>query len=338
MRMLVLGGTRFLGRHIAEHAVECGHDVTLFHRGKSLPEGVPGAASIIGDRSSDLNRIAGRYDAVVDTCGFFPRDVAASCRYVRSSSPDAAYVFISSINAYRDDCPPGADESAPVWDTGDPDATEITPENYGPLKASCERTVAEAFAERATIVRPGLIVGPYDGTDRFTYWVRRVARGGTTLAPGLPQRRVQLIDARDLAEWIVALLQARRSGSFNATGPGYDLTMGALLDECRDELRSGAEFAWASEEFLREHQVAPWTEMPLFVPAEEGQGWDTISSARAVAAGLAYRPLRATVCDTWEWDRGRDQSVPMKSGITAEREAALLAALAAGAERSLMRP
>ena len=338
MRMLVLGGTRFLGRHVAEHAVVRGHDVTLFHRGKSLPEGVPGAATIIGDRSSDLHRIAGRYDAVVDTCGFFPRDVTASCRYVRSSSPDAAYVFISSINAYRDDCPPGADESAPVWDAADADATEITPENYGPLKALCERTVSEAFAERATIVRPGLIAGPYDGTDRFTYWVRRVAGGGKILVPGLPQRRVQLIDARDLAEWIVALLQARRSGTFNAAGPGHVLTMGALLDECRDELSSEAEFAWASEAFLCEHEVAPWTEMPLFVPEEEGQGWDTISSARAVAAGLAYRPLRTTVRDTWEWDRGRDQSAPLKSGITAEREAALLAALAASAERPLMRP
>ncbi len=327
--MLVLGGTRFLGRHVAEHAVSCGHDVTLFHRGKSLPDGVPGAASITGDRSSDLGRVTGRYDAIVDTCGFFPRDVTASCKHFRSTSPDAGYAFISSINAYRDDCPAGADESAPVWDTADPDATEITAETYGPLKAACERIVGEAFADRASIVRPGLIVGPYDGTDRFTYWVRRVARGGTTLAPGLPQRRVQLIDARDLAAWIVASLQARRSGAFNATGPGRDLTMGELLDDCRDELGSDAEFAWASEEFLKEHQVEPWTEMPLFVPADEGQGWDTISSARAVAAGLTYRPLRTTVRDTWEWDRGRDQSVPMKAGITAEREATLLEALAA---------
>ena len=330
MRILIVGGTRFIGRHIAEDAIARGHHVTLFHRGTSLPDGLPGASSVVGDRSRDLGRLTNRYDAIVDTCGFLPRDVVASCSHLRVLSPEASYTFISSINAYRDDAPLDADESAPVWDNGDLDAAEVTAETYGPLKAACERIVREAFGDRALIVRPGLVVGPYDGSDRFTYWVRRVARGGAILAPGQPQRRVQIIDARDLAEWLVSALQASCSGTFNATGPRDRLAFGELLDACRIELGSDAEFVWASEDFLLEHKVEPWSEMPLWVPQGEAGGWDSISSARAVAAGLEYRPLRATVRDTWEWDQGRDQSAALKSGITAEREAGLLEALARG--------
>lgn len=322
-----LGGTRFIGRHIAECAIALGHRVTLFHRGDSLPVGLPGATNVVGDRSRDLDRLTDRYDAIVDTCGFLPRDVAASCAYLRGKSPDAVYAFISSINAYRDDCAPGSDETALIWDTGDPNATEMTPETYGPLKARCEGIVRAEFGERAFIVRPGLVAGPYDQSDRFTYCVRRIARGGRTLTPGEPERRVQIIDARDLAEWIVSSLTARRGGTLNATGPQYRLSFGALLEECRKVLRSDSEFVWASQAFLLERGVQPWSEMPLWVPDEEGGAWDSFSAARAMENGLVYRDLSATIRDTWEWDRRRDQDVPLKSGITAEREALLLEAL-----------
>jgi len=327
MHILILGGTRFLGRSIAERALLRGHCVTLFHRGTTMPAGLPGTESIVGDRKRDLSPLTGNYDAIVDTSGYFPRDVAASCDGLAQSRPDATYTFVSSVSVYRDGLGDGADESAPVIDNGDPNASEVTNETYGALKALCERAVIERFSERASIVRPGLIVGRYDGTDRFTYWVRRVARGGRVLTPGSPQRAVQFIDVRDLADWIVASVEARRTGTFNATGPAYRLEFGALLAECRSALDSNAEFVWASQAFLRAHDVEPWTEMPLYIPDDEAGGWDTISSERAIDAGLQFRALRDTILDTWRWDEARDQIAPLKAGITAERERELLSKL-----------
>ena len=189
MDLLIIGGTRFLGRHIAEYALMRGHRVTVFHRGRAMPEGLPGATNVFGDRTTDVERLSDKYDAVVDTSGYLPRDVATSCAHLRSQNPDAVYAFISSVSAYRDGFPSGADESAALWDTGDPNAGEMTMETYGPLKALCEATAMEHFGARTLIVRPGLIVGPYDPSDRFTYWVRRVGDGGAVLTPGLPNRR-----------------------------------------------------------------------------------------------------------------------------------------------------
>jgi 2'-hydroxyisoflavone reductase len=200
----------------------------------------------------------------------------------------------------------------------------MTIETYGALKALCEKAAIERFGSRAFVVRPGLIVGPYDASDRFTYWVRRVAAGGLVLAPGLPYRAVQFIDVRDLGDWIVSAVEARLGGSFNATGPDYRLSFGALLNTCRATLPSDAEFVWASESFLRARGVEPWTQMPLWIPADEAGGWDSVSSARAIKAGLRYRPLRDTILDTWRWDQTRDQAAPLKAGITAEQEAGLI--------------
>ena len=328
MRILVIGGTRFLGRHIAEYALSRGHRVTLFHRGGSMPDGLPGTTSLVGDRARDIGSVSGEYDAVIDTCGYLPRDVAASCAHLRALNPDATYAFVSSVSAYRDGFPAGADESTPLYDTGDPNATAMTMETYGPLKALCEGAVLERFGSRALIVRPGLIVGPCDGSDRFTYWIRRIGSGGNVLVPGLPKRLVQFIDVRDLAEWMVAMVEDGRSGTFNATGPLDPLSFGAFARACRATLESDAEFVWASQEFLLAHEVEPWSEMPLWIPEEDGGGWDTISAARAIANGLTYRPLRTTILDTWRWDLGRDRAVALRAGITPEREAGLLEALA----------
>jgi nucleoside-diphosphate-sugar epimerase len=324
VRILILGGTRFLGRHIAEDSIARGHDVTLFHRGRTLREGIEGAANVVGDRSADLGTIDGTFDAVVDTSGYLPRDVAASCTVLHARNPRATYAFVSSVSAYRDGFGPGAGESTPLWDNGDPSATEMTIETYGPLKATCEAQVLYRFGDRALIVRPGLIVGPFDPTDRFTYWIRRVGDGGTILAPGPPSRRVQFIDARDLAQWIVDSLEARRSGPFNATGPLAPLTFGSFLRACRAALHSDASFVWAPQEFVLDRGVEPWTEMPLWIPDTEAGGWDSISSSHAIAAGLSYRPLRSTILDTWRWDRTRDRAVPLKAGIDAARERRLL--------------
>lgn len=329
MRILIIGGTRFLGRRIAEYALARSHSVSLFHRGGSMPAGLPGTTSLVGDRARDITSVAGDYDAFIDTCGYLPRDVAASCAHFYASNPDATYTFVSSVSAYRDGFAANAGESTPLHDTGDPNAAAMTIETYGPLKALCEGSVLERFGARALIVRPGLIVGPHDGSDRFTYWVRRIGDGGTVLVPGLPNRRIQLIDVRDLAEWIVAMVETQRAGTFNATGPLNPLSFGAFVHVCGAALESDAEFVWASQEFLLEHGVEPWTEMPLWVPEGEAAGWDAISSARAVHDGLTYRPLRATILDTWRWDALRDRDVPLKAGITSEREMRLLEALAA---------
>ncbi len=324
MHLLIIGGTRFLGRHIAEYALMLGHRVTVFHRGRAMPEGLPGATNVFGDRTADIERLSGKYDAVVDTSGYLPRDVATSCAHVRSQSPDAVYAFISSVSAYRDGFPAGADESAALWDNGDPNAGEMTMETYGPLKALCEATAMEYFGARTLIVRPGLIVGPYDPSDRFTYWVRRAGDGGAVLTPGLPNREIQFIDGRDLAEWIVAMLEGGRAGTFNATGPLEALTFGTFLNACRTTLNSDAEFVWASQDFLLGRGVEPWMEMPLWIPDTEAGGWDSISSAHAIEAGLEYRPLSDTIARTWEWDATRDRAVALRAGITAERETQLL--------------
>jgi nucleoside-diphosphate-sugar epimerase len=327
MHLLIVGGTRFLGRHIAERALLLGHRVTVFHRGRAMPGGLPGATNVLGDRATGIERLAGDFDAVVDTSGYLPRDVASSCAHFRAQNPGITYAFVSSVSAYRDGFPAGADESAPLWETGDPNATEMTLETYGPLKALCELTALRYFGDRALIVRPGLIVGPYDPSDRFTYWVRRVGDGGAVLTPGLPNRNVQFIDARDLAAWILAMLETRRGGTFNAAGPLEPLSFGAFLHACRATRNSPAEFVWASQEFLLERNVEPWTEMPLWITDTEAGGWDSISSAHAVAAGLTYRPLGETIEDTWEWDATRDRAVALRAGVTAEREAQLLNAL-----------
>ncbi len=298
-----------------------------------MPAGLPGAASIVGNRAHDITSVSGAYDAVIDTCGYLPRDVSASCAHVRALNPKATYAFVSSVSAYREGFAADADESAPLDDTGDQNATAMTLETYGPLKAACERVVLECFGSHALIVRPGLIAGPYDGSDRFTYWIRRIGDGGTVLVPGLPNRRVQLIDVRDLARWIVAMVESNRAGTFNATGPLNPLSFGTLAHVCRATLESDAEFVWVSQEFLLEHNVVPWTEMPLWVPEGEAGGWDSISSARAIRYGLTYRPLRRTILDTWRWDLLRDRDVPLNAGITSEREAGLLEALGARSGR-----
>ncbi len=325
MRLLVIGGTRFLGRAFVEAALAAGHDVTLFHRGTSNPGLFPRARAVLGDRDGGLGALGtGTWDAVFDPSGYVPRIVRTSASALAGRV--GRYAFVSSISVYAPPLVPGADESAPLAALADPATEAVTGETYGGLKAACEREVARVFGERALVVRPGLIVGPHDTTDRFPYWPRRLARGGEVLAPGSPEQPVQVIDVRDLAAWALAMLERDAGGTFNATGPAGPMTLGDFLDRAALAIGATARLTWIEEAFLLERGVAPWTELPLWVSAEDA-GLDEVSIARAVAQGLAFRPLAATVRDTLAWDLARPESARAGSpALKPERERELLQA------------
>jgi 2'-hydroxyisoflavone reductase len=327
MRILIIGGTRFLGRHLVESALARSHSVTLFNRGKSNPDLFPQLETILGDREHDVNRLKGRiWDAVIDVAGYLPRIVRLSAEVLEPSV--SRYVFISSISVYDNFVKVGIDESDPVGKIEDETVEEITGETYGPLKALCEKAVQDIFGERALIVRPGLIVGPHDPTDRFTYWPVRVARGGDVLAPEKPEAPIQIVDVRDLADFIIKLIQDNASGVYNATGPEYELTLGRLLEVSKVVSGSDANIHWASVEFLKEHKVEAWSDMPTWVSEdEEGAGFSRVDVSKAIGAGLTFRPLEETVRDTLEWAATRPADHQWRAGLTPEREEEVLAAL-----------
>ena len=282
--------------------------MTLFNRGRTNPELFPEAERLRGDRDGDLTALEGReWDAVLDPSGFVPRVVGASADLLAGAV--GHYVFVSSVSVYRPPIEPGFDESAPVIELDDP-SSENVPEHYGGLKARCERAVEERFRGRATHVRAGLIVGPHDPTGRFTYWAHRLRRGGEILAPGPPERRVQFIDVRDLAEWMVLCAEQRAPGIFNAAG--QPLGFGELLD--------GVDVTWVPDEFLREHEVGEWMELPLWIADPEWAGVQAADVSRAVAAGLRSRPVQETL------DGAADAPAVEGVGLTPQREAELLAA------------
>ena len=316
MKLLLLGGPRFLGRAIADAALERGHELTFFNRGTTNPDLYPGIERIIGDRAGDLTGLGERtWDAVIDTSGYLPNDVRASAEALAGCG---LYCFVSSISVYADFARPN-DEDSPVAELGDLPADEVTNESYGALKALCEEAAREVFRERALVVRPGLIVGPHDPTGRFTYWPHRMARGGEVVAPAPPDRRTQVIDVRDLGEWIVELCERGSPGTFNATHPG--LMWSELLDSCRAVSGSDADVTWVPDEFLLEHEVGQWMELPLWLADPEMAAADDVSVRRALDAGLTFRSLDETVRGALEQARTTDAA-----GLAPEREAELLAA------------
>ncbi len=338
MKLLILGGPRFVGRHLVVAAQARGHRVTLFNRGRTEPELFPEVEKLRGDRARDLSALDGRtWDAVIDTSGFLPRVVEQATRALRGRV--GHYTFVSSISVYANFSTIGMDEHSPVstltseqWsavetiDASEPRKSAAFLELYGPLKAACEQVVLEAFPDRAAIPRPGLIVGPHDYMDRFPYWVSRIAEGGDVLAPGRPERPVQVIDARDLAEWMVRLAENARTGVFNATGPERPLTMSAMLETCRDAAASDARFVWVDEEFLVERKVGAWEEMPIWIPettSPDSVGVLQTDVSRAVSSGLTFRPLIETARDTLAWERARGVHA-WRAGLTRDRERALL--------------
>lgn len=324
MNILILGGTRFLGRHLVDSALARGHHVTLFNRGRTNPDLFPQVETIRGDREYDISKLAGRnWDAVIDVAGYLPRVVGLSAAGLEGNV--GRYVFISSISAYASLSKIGVDESGPLATMADESVEEITGETYGPLKVLCEKVVQQTYGDRALIVRPGLIVGPHDGTDRFTYWPVRVARGGEVFAPDRPDILTQIIDVRDLVDFTIKLIEDGASGAFNATGPDYELSFGKMLETCKQVSGSDATFKWVSVKFMEQHKVAPWSDMPAYLPdVGEDAGFARVSIAKALTAGLTFCPLEETVADTIAWAKTRPADHVWKAGLTAEREAELL--------------
>jgi 2'-hydroxyisoflavone reductase len=329
MKLLVLGGTRFLGRHLVQQALAQGHEVTLLHRGVSGPALFPDARHLIADRNGDLSVLqGGTWDVAIDTNAYVPR-------HVRSMAAELAgrvgvYQLVSSISVYAS-FDVGQNEDSARATLADPNIETITGDTYGGLKALCEDAALAGFAGRCLIARPGLIVGPFDPTGRFTWWVQRIARGaaaGPVLAPGDPAAQVQFIDARDCAAWL--LLQAERAttGSFNLTGPATPLTMAELLRMAQQTMGNDAPLQWLDEPLLLTHGVTPWTDLPLWLP-QKSAGLHHTDIGRALASGLQCRPLAQTVADTAAWAvNGADKP---GIGLSPAREAALLQAWAARA-------
>jgi len=333
MDLLVLGGTQFVGRHLVEAALERGHRLTLFNRGRTNPDLFPQAERLQGDRNDDLSALAGRrWDAVLDVNGYLPRQVTRATERLRDAV--GLYAFISTISVFADFRVVGQDEDAPLAQLTPDMPEDVTDETYGPLKARCEQLVQQAMPGWSLVVRPGMVVGPHDHTDRFTYWPWRVARGGEVLAPGRPSWRLQLVDARDLAAFTLALIEAGRGGVYNATGPAAPLTMRELLDTCHAVSGGDARLTWVDEAFLLERGVQPWSELPFWLPDadEERRGLFSIDTRRAQAAGLSFRPLAETVRDTLAWAATRPPDHEWQAGLPPEREQDLLAEWHAGRE------
>jgi 2'-hydroxyisoflavone reductase len=326
MNILIIGGTRFLGRHLTEAALQAEHQVTLFNRGKTNADLFPTVEQLQGDRQTaeGHDALSGRrWDVAIDTCGYVPRHVRLTAE--RLADAVDRYIFISTISVYSDALQPDSDESGLLATLDDPTTEVVDGATYGGLKVLCEQAAEALLPGRVLQVRSGLIVGPHDPTDRFTYWVARVAAGGEVLAPDNPSGRVQFIDVRDEAEWVIRMAGARAAGTYNVTGPAAPLTMGEVLETCRAVSGSDAQLSWASAAFLTEHDIQPWHDMPLWVP----EGHDAALRLRvdkAVADGLTFRPLATTVTDTLAWHRSRppEQQASLQAGISAEREAELL--------------
>ena len=336
--ILILGGSGFLGPAVVKEALRRGHRMTLFNRGKTNPHLFPDLEKIQGDREQGIEGLqtavenGRRWDVVIDTSAYIPAHVEASVGLVADFARQ--YVILSTVGVYADHSVP-ADESSPVAVVDDEWVAGITTirdslANYGAMKARCEKAAEAAMPGRVTVIRPGLIVGPMDRSDRFTYWAVRVARGGEVLAPGDGSDPVQLVDARDLAYWILDCIEGPVTGVFNAISPKGQWTMAEMLHGIKGAFSTEASFTWVDAEFLERHEVEAWTNLPVWVPAEgEYAAFHVVSTEKAVAAGLKFRPLADTARDTVDWcnaSKGFDYDFGNGAGISREREAELLQA------------
>lgn len=323
MQLLVIGGTQFLGRHIVDCALARGHDVVLFNRGLRNRELFPDVQRLIGDRNGDMSALSGqRFDSVIDCCGYTPQQMLRTAEALGDAVKH--YVFVSSVSAYGSR-PPHVryDETAPLA-SGDV--------GYGEEKARAEEAISAAYPNRVAIVRPGLIVGPHDHTGRFSYWPLRYADGGHVLAPGRPERPLQWIDVRDLAEWIVTLSESNTAGSFNAITQADRFTMANLADACTGLATSPVRTEWLDDEALLAEGVAPWSELPLWIPENDADagGMMLARADRAIEAGLQFRSIDVTVRDTFVWLQSLGEDHPARGiskTLSREREAALLTKL-----------
>jgi 2'-hydroxyisoflavone reductase len=324
MQLLILGGTNFVGRHLAERALADGHSVTLFNRGRTNPGLFEDVEEMHGDRDGGLDPLNGRtFDRVVDVSGYVPRIVRQSAEMLREATDH--YTFISSVSVYADFTTTGIDEDAPVAATADAEVEDINRNTYGPLKALCEEVVHSVYRERCTIVRPGIVAGPFDDTDRFTYWCVRPSKGGEFVAPDHSSRPVQFIDARDLAAFTLKASVDLLHGVFNATGPLKDaLSWGDFLESCVEVAGGDARPVWVPEQVLRNAEVNLGSELPLYAPLDR-PGFATVDCGRAIAAGLEFSPLKRSIEDTLRW--ARDAGHDLTAGMTQGREEEILEAL-----------
>ena len=329
-RILILGGTGFLGPATVEAAVARGHELTLFNRGKTRPGLFPNIETLNGDRDPDkgegLNALRNRkWDAVIDNSGFYPRQVSASAKLL---APNVGqYIYISSISAYADNSIEGQDETGKLADTSkiDPTVEKMSNEAYGPLKVLCEQASEAAMPRRTTIVRPGYIVGPDDPSGRFTYWPVRFDRGGEVLVPGEPSDPVQIIDVRDLGAWLITLVEQNTIGAFNAAGPKDRLAWGDLIQACRKATKTEHSVTWVDGVWVRKKADEYF---PIWAPySGETRGFHMWKNTRAVKAGLKSRPYSETVADTLKWYKSQPENGRTKlAGPAPEKEAQLLAA------------
>jgi len=335
LRVLILGGTGFTGPHQVRYALERGHHVTLFNRGRR-PQPWPGSVvELVGDRNTgDLKSLeSGEWDVCIDNPTTLPFWVRDAGRVLKGRVRQ--FVFISTVSVYAANDKPGQDESAATaaYAGADPMAESQSTLGanmalYGPLKAVSEEESRRQFGDRTTIIRPGLIVGPGDETDRFTYWPVRLARGGEVLAPGDGSDAVQFIDARDLAEWTIRMCESRTTGTFNATGPARTLTTREMLAGIGAAVRSEAQLTWVPTAFLDAQDVSAWSDLPVWVPGQgDSAGFAHRDIGRALNAGLTFRPLATTAVDTLAWFRAQpaERQAKPKTGLTPEREAEVLA-------------
>jgi 2'-hydroxyisoflavone reductase len=329
LRVLIFGGTGFIGPHFVEVLRGAGHKITLFNRGKRNPGLFPDVETLIGDRDGKLDALKGRdWDVVVDDSGYVPRMVKLSADLLKDHVQH--YIFVSSISAYADLTPPGIDEDYKVAVLKDPAVEQIRDDTYGGLKALCEQIVEKTYGERSAVIRPTYIVGPGDSTDRFTYWPARVARGGQMLAPGSPTDPIQFIDVRDLADFIRLCVEQRIPGRYNTCNPPGSVTMGDVLETSKRLTGANTTFVWADRDFLDKAKALESGEIPIWAPTTgELAGATLVSSARAVAKGLRFRPLEITIRDTLAWHDKRPaaQREKLRAGLTPERETQLLAQL-----------
>jgi 2'-hydroxyisoflavone reductase len=333
IRILILGGTGFTGPYQVRYALSRGHKVTTFNRGKTHPGELPNEVEqLIGDRNGKLDALKGRqWDAVIDNPTTLPAWVRDAAQILKGNVEQ--YVFISTVSVYGE-VKTGPDENAPTekYEGADPYKETLEAmkaggfKTYGPLKALSEREVEKWFPGKTLIIRPGLIVGPRDETDRFTYWPVRIDRGGEVLAPGSPDDPVQFIDARDLAEWTIRMVETRETGVYNVTGPAKPLGIGGMLDGIKAALKPDAKFTWVSEEFLTGQKVEPWSDMPVWTGKDSGLARAKID--RALSKGLTFRPLAETARDTLASFKSlpQDRQSKLRAGLTPEREAEVLAA------------
>jgi 2'-hydroxyisoflavone reductase len=328
MRLLIIGGSVFLGRALVAEARTRGHEITLFNRGVSVAASEPGVSLIKGDRNGDLSALRGRtWDAVIDTCGYFPGQVSRLLAALAGRV--GHYTFVSTVSAYADLSRPGASELDALGELADEGTETVTGKTYGPLKALCEAGALQAMPQASLIVRPGIIAGPDDPSDRFSYWVGRMATGAEVLAAGRPGAAIQLIDVRDLAAWMIAMAEMKQTGIFNAVGPAGPLTMQELFTDCAATLNPAARLVWVDDAFLVAQGMTEWMKLPFYIPDAEMRfaGMFGINGAKARMAGLKLRPLRETAADTWQWIQKRPAGAMMKTGLSREQEEKLLGAL-----------